>query len=124
MERKVKTIWRSGIDREGVEERTKKTDLAVDNSAVAVPKLKSDGIERVEVSCGDECLGRARVGEETVPVLHGHVEGLDVREYRRETEVKAGEYEQEVGRARGRRAIAQPKGDTESVWRVRSASRG
>ena len=47
--------------------------------------MKSEGNERVEISSGDERLGRARVGEEAVPVLHGHVVGLDVREFRRET---------------------------------------
>ena len=60
MERKVGTRWRSGMDRE---EQTNKTDPAVDNPAVAVPKLKSEGNERVEVSRGDERLGQARVGE-------------------------------------------------------------
>ena len=74
-----------------VEERTKKTNPAVHYPAVAVPKLKSEGNERAEVSSGDERLGQARVGEETVPVLHGHVEGLNVREFRREVEVKTGE---------------------------------
>ena len=69
------------------------TDSAVNNPAVAVPKLKAQGNERVEVSSGDERLGRARVGEEAVSVLYGHVEGLDVREFRRKTEVKAGECE-------------------------------
>ena len=87
MDRRVRTRWWR------VEERTKKTDPAVDNPAVAVPKLKAEGNERVEVSSGDERLERARVGEEAVPVLHDHVEGLDVREFRRETEVKAGECE-------------------------------
>ena len=94
-----------------VEERKKKTD-----PAVAVPKLKTEGNERVEVSSGDERLGQVRVGEETVPVLHGHVEWLNVGEFQRETEVKTGECEQKVGRARGVRASAQPKGDTESAW--------
>ena len=60
--------------------RTKKTDPAVDNPAVAVPKLKSKGNKRVEVGSGDKRLGRARVGEETVPVLHGHVERLESEE--------------------------------------------
>ncbi len=99
-----RTGWR-------VEERPKKTDPAVDNPAVAVPKLKSKGNKRVEVGGGDKRLGRARIGEETVPVLHGHVERLDVGEFRG---VKAGESEQKVGRARGRRTSAQPKGRTES----------
>ena len=99
--------------------RTGKTGWrVVDNPAVAVPKLKSKGNKRVEVGSGDKRLGRARVGEETVPVLHGHVERLDVGEFQGETEMKAGESEQKVGRARGRRASAQPKGRTESAWRT------
>ena len=84
-----------------VEERTKKTDPAVGNPAVAIPKLKTEGNERVEVSSGDERLGQVRVGEETVPVLHSHVERLNVGEFRRETEVKTGKCEQKVERARG-----------------------
>ena len=101
-----------------VEERPKKTDPAVDNPAVVVPKLKSKGNKGVEVGSGDKRLGRARIGEETVPFLHGHVERLDVGEFRGETEMKAGESEQKVGRARGRRTSAQPKGRTESAWRT------
>jgi hypothetical protein len=106
-----RTGWR-------VEERPKETDPAVDNPAVAVPKLKSKGNKKVEVGGGDKRLGRARIGEETVPVLHGHVKRLDVGEFRGETEMKAGESEQKVGRARGRRTSAQPKGRTESAWRA------
>ena len=101
-----------------VEERPKKTDPAVDNPAVAVPKLKSKGNKGVEVGSGDKRLGRAGIGEETVPVLHGHVKRLDVGEFRGETEMKAGESEQKVGRARRRRTSAQPKGRTESAWRT------
>jgi hypothetical protein len=71
--------------------------------------LKTKGNERVER------LGQVRVDEETVPVLHGHVERLNVGEFRRETEVKTGKCEQIVGRARGGRASAQPKGNTESA---------
>ena len=89
-----------------VEERTKKTDPAVDNPAVAISKLKTEGNERVEVSSGDERLGQVRVGEETVPVLHSHVERLNVGEFQRETEIKTGKCEQKVGRARGGRASA------------------
>ena len=111
MARAGRTGWK-------VEERPKKTDPAVDNPAVAVPKLKSKGNKRVEVGGGDKRLGRARIGEETVPVLHGHVERLDVGEFRGETEMKAGESEQKVGRARGRRTSAQPKGRIESAWRT------
>ena len=65
-----------------------------------------------------------RVGEETIPALHGHVERLNVGEFRRKTEVKTGKCEQKVGRARGGRASAQPKRDTENAWRVRGASGG
>ena len=86
-----KTGWR-------VEERPKKTDPAVDNPAVTVPKLKSKGNERVEVGGCDERLGRARISEETVPVLHSHVERLNVGEFRRETEVKTGKCEQKIKR--------------------------
>ncbi len=66
MARTGKTGWR-------VEKRMKKTDPVVDNPAVAVPKLKSKGNKRVEVGSGDKRLGRARVGEETVPVRRWRV---------------------------------------------------
>ncbi len=83
---------------------TKEFDPAVDNPTVAVPKPKPKGNEGVKVGGGDEHIGRVRVGEEPVPFLHGHVEGLDVREFRWETTREAGEREQEVGRAGGGRA--------------------
>ena len=85
-------------------EWTKKFYPAVDNPTVAVPKPKPKGKEGVKVGIGDEHLGRVRVGEEPVPFLHGHVVGLDVREFRWETTREAGEREQEVGRAGGGRA--------------------
>ena len=91
-----------------VKEWTKKFNPAVDNPTVAVPKPKPKpkpkGNEGAEVGGGDKHLGRVRVGEEPVPFLHGHVEGLDVREFRWETTREAGEREQEVGRAGGGRA--------------------
>ena len=89
-----------------VKEWTKEFDPAVDNPTVAVPKPKPKGNEGVKVGGGDEHLGRVRVGEEPVPFLHGHVEGLDVREFRWETTREAGDREQKVGVARGRRASA------------------
>ncbi len=45
-----RTGWR-------VEERPKKTNPAVDNSAVTVPKFKSKGNKRVEVGGSDKRLG-------------------------------------------------------------------
>jgi hypothetical protein len=42
-------------------------------------------------AAGDEHLGRARVGEEPVPFLHGTVEGLDVWKFRWETTREARE---------------------------------
>ena len=89
-----------------VKEGTKKFNPAVDNPTVAVPKPKPKGNEGVKVRRGNEHLRRARVDEEPVPFLHGHVERLDVGEFRGETEMKAGESEQKVGRARGRRTSA------------------
>ncbi len=74
-----------------VKELTKKYNPAVDNPAVAVPKPKPKGNEGVKVRRGGEHLERARVDEEPVPFLHGHVEGLDVRDFRWETTRKAGE---------------------------------
>jgi hypothetical protein len=74
-----------------VKEWTKKFNPAVDNPTVAVPKPKPKGNEGVKVGRGDEHLGRERVGEELVPFLHGHVERLDVREFRWETTREAGE---------------------------------
>ena len=73
-----------------VEEGTQKADPAVNNPPVAVPKLKPEGNEGVKVRRGDERVGRARVGEEPVPILHGQVEGLDVRETRRKAKMKTG----------------------------------
>ena len=63
-----------------VEEGTQKADSAVNNPPVTVPKPKPKGNEGVKVRRGDESVGRARVGEEPVPILHGQVEGLDVGE--------------------------------------------
>ncbi len=63
-----------------VEEGTQKADSAVNNPPVTVPKPKPKGNEGVEVRRGDESVGRARVGEEPLPILHGQVEGLDVGE--------------------------------------------
>jgi hypothetical protein len=77
MERQIR--WR-------VEERTKKAD-----PAVAIQKPKPKGGERVEIGGGNERCDQARVDEEPVPLLHGHVEGLDVREFPWETTRKAGE---------------------------------
>ena len=74
-----------------VKKWTKKFNPPVDNLTVAVPKPKLKGNEGVKVGRGDEHLGRARVDEEPVPFLHGHVEGLDVREFRWETTREAGE---------------------------------
>ena len=78
-----------------VEEWTKKFNPAVDNNptvAVSKPKPKPKGNEGVKVGRGDEHLGRVRVGGmEPVPFLHGHVEGLDVREFRWETTREAEE---------------------------------
>jgi len=74
-------------------------DPAVSNPPVAVPKPKPEGNEGVKVRRGDERVGRARVGEEPVPILHGQVEGLDVEETRRKAKMKTGKYQQEVGRA-------------------------
>ncbi len=74
------------------EEWTKKFNPAVDNPTVAVSKPKPKGDEGVKVGRGDEHLRRARVGdEEPVPFLHGHVEGLDVRDFRWATTREAGE---------------------------------
>ena len=89
-------------------EWTKKFYPAVDNPTVAVPKPKPKGKEGVKVGIGDEHLGRVRVGEEPVPFLHGHVVGLDVREFRWETTREAGEREQKVGRAGGGRRESPP----------------
>ena len=74
-----------------VEERTKKADPAVNDPAVAIQKPKQKGGERVEIRGGDERCDQARVDEEPVPLLHGYVEGLDVREFPWETTRKAGE---------------------------------
>jgi hypothetical protein len=60
-----KTGWR-------VEERTKKLDPANNNPSRPKPKPKGND-EVVKVGGGDEHLGRARIGEKPVPVLHGHV---------------------------------------------------
>jgi hypothetical protein len=64
-----------------VTEWTKTFDPAVDNPTVTVPKPKPKDNYEVKVGRGDEHLGRVRVGEEPVPFLHGHDEGLDVREF-------------------------------------------
>jgi hypothetical protein len=85
-----------------VKEWTKKFNPAVDNPTVAVPKPKPRGNEGVKVRRGDEHLGRARVDKEPVPFLHGHVEGLDVREYRWETTREA------AGSWEGRRRKSPP----------------
>jgi hypothetical protein len=74
-----------------VKEWTKKFNPAVEDPTVAVPKPKPKGNEGVKVGRDDEHLGRVRVGEEPVPFLHGHVEGLDVREFRWETTRETGE---------------------------------
>ena len=75
-----------------LKEWTKEFNPAVDNPTVAVPKPKPKGNEGVKVRRSDEHLGRARVDEEPVPFLHGHVEGLDYfREFRWETAREAGE---------------------------------
>ena len=102
-----------------VKEWTKELNPAVDNPTVAVPKPKPKptGNEGVKVGGGDEHLGRVRVSEEPVPFLHGHVEGLDVREFRWETTREAGEREQEVGRAGGGRATPKPKKEVGSRGR-------
>ena len=63
-----------------VEERTKKVDPAANNPPIAVPKRKSEGNEGVKVRSGGECIGRVRVGEEPVTILHDQVEGLDREE--------------------------------------------
>ena len=81
-----------------VEEGTQKADPAVNNPPVAVPKPKPEGNEGVKVRRGDERVGRARVSEEPVPILHGQVERLDVGETRRKSKMKTGEFQQEVGR--------------------------
>ena len=54
-----------------VEEGTQKADSAVNNPPVAVPKPKPEGNEGVKVRRGDERVGRVRVGDEPVPILHG-----------------------------------------------------
>ena len=91
---------------------------------VAVPKPKPKGNEGVKVGGGDEHLGRVRVGEEPVPFLHGHLEGLDVREFRWETTREAGEREQKVGRAGRRRAPPKPKKEVGSRGREGRNTRG
>ena len=108
-----------------VEEGTQKADSAVNNPPVTVPKPKPKGNEGVEVRRGDESVGRARVGEEPLPILHGQVEGLDVGETRRKATMKTGECQQEVGRAGGsggRRAPPKPEKEVRGIGRRVSAA--
>ena len=95
-------------------ERSKKTDPAVDNPVVAVSKLKSRGNKRVEVSNVDERLELVRRPCRSCMAI--------LKDWTLESFEGTPRWKQQgdASRKLGEQALRNGK----KVWRVRSASRG